>query len=181
MDQNGLRVDLKEAFYNIKIEEADKHKTAFEVKGIPYEFNSMVMGFKDSPAILQRIMVTVLNELIGHGVKVHIDDVVIHATSRKAHDELLVEVCERLQENNLKINFDKLQIGMNEVKLLGVSINGSEIIPLEKQKEKILEAEIPKNISSLRKYLRCVSWYRSFIKILASKSYHLANSLRIKN
>lgn len=37
---------LKEVFSNIEIEELDKYKCAFEVKGIPVEFNSMVMDLR---------------------------------------------------------------------------------------------------------------------------------------
>lgn len=49
-------IDCKEAFYSVEIEEKDKYKTAFECKNLCYEWNSMIMGFKNSPMILQRIM-----------------------------------------------------------------------------------------------------------------------------
>ena len=39
-------MDLKEKFYHIEIEE--KHKTAFEFDGRMYEWNSMVMRFKNT-------------------------------------------------------------------------------------------------------------------------------------
>ncbi|KKO74095.1 pol polyprotein [Vairimorpha ceranae] len=48
--------DLKDGLHNVKIEEQDKHKTAFELYGRVYEWNSMVMGYKKSPQILPRIM-----------------------------------------------------------------------------------------------------------------------------
>ena len=49
-------LDLKEGYFQIKIRNEDKHKTAFEVNGKKYEFNRMPMGFKNSPFIFQRIM-----------------------------------------------------------------------------------------------------------------------------
>lgn len=57
-------IDLKEGFYSVEIEEKDKMKTAFEFDGRVYEWNSMVMGFKNSPQILQRIMCKVLEKRI---------------------------------------------------------------------------------------------------------------------
>ena len=48
-------VDLKEGFYHIAIEEEDKKKTAFEFEGRVYEWNGMVMGFKNAPQILQMV------------------------------------------------------------------------------------------------------------------------------
>ena len=49
-------IDLKEAFYHIKIKEEHRHKTAFEYRRQKYEWTGMVMGFKNSPTIIQRIM-----------------------------------------------------------------------------------------------------------------------------
>ncbi len=63
-------IDLKEAFYSIEINENHKFKTAFEFDGIAYEWNSMPMGFKNSPMIMQRVMNIILNQLIHKGVEV---------------------------------------------------------------------------------------------------------------
>lgn len=49
-------IDLKEAYYYVENLETGKYKTAFEFKGQVYEWNSMVMGFKNSPMIMQRTM-----------------------------------------------------------------------------------------------------------------------------
>lgn len=69
-------VNSKEGFYHVEIEEIGKHKTVFEFDGRVYEWNSMVVGFKNSPQILQRIMNGVLERL---EVKVYMDDIVVHA------------------------------------------------------------------------------------------------------
>ncbi|KAF9743552.1 Polyprotein P3, partial [Nosema granulosis] len=80
---------LKESFYHVEIEEHHKHKTAFEVNGRVYEWNIMVMGFENSPHIMQRVMNNVLNRYRGKGVEVYMDDIVIHAKDTNVHDELL--------------------------------------------------------------------------------------------
>ena len=72
-------IDLKEGFYHIEIEESDnKHKTAFEIDRKVYERNSMVMGFKNAPQILQRVMNRILERMIGREVEVYRDDIVVH-------------------------------------------------------------------------------------------------------
>ncbi|ELQ75626.1 LTR Retrotransposon [Trachipleistophora hominis] len=54
---NNLTVlDLKEGYYEIEIEEADKHKTAFEFGNNVYEWCGIVMGFKNAPMIFQRVI-----------------------------------------------------------------------------------------------------------------------------
>ena len=78
-------VDLKDGFYSIEIAEEDKFKTAFEFNGQVYKWNSMVMGYKNSPQILQRIMDNIFRDLRGKGVEIYIDDIVIYGKmGRKA-------------------------------------------------------------------------------------------------
>lgn len=89
-------VDLKERFYHIEIEEEDKHKTAFEFDGRIYQWNGMVMGYKNAPAILQRVMNEILGDLKGKSVEVYMDDIVIHSPLEEEHDRLVQEVLERL-------------------------------------------------------------------------------------
>ncbi|KAF9746157.1 Polyprotein P3 [Nosema granulosis] len=67
-------IDLKEGFYHIEIEDEHKHKTDFEFDGRVYKWNSMVMGFKNSPHIMQKTMNRVLEEFRGNGVEVYMDD-----------------------------------------------------------------------------------------------------------
>ncbi|MGL5691643.1 MAG: reverse transcriptase family protein, partial [Bacteroidales bacterium] len=129
-------LDLKDAFYSIEIEERDKHKTAFEFNGIVYEWNSMVMGYKNAPQILQRVMTKILDDELKNGVSIYMDDVIICGRTRGEHDKLLRRVLERLEINNLKVNKQKIQLALGEVELLGVKINGLEQAPNEiKQNE----------------------------------------------
>ena len=116
-------LDLKEGFYHIEIREEDKHKTAFELDGQVYEWNSMVMGFKNSPQILQRVMNKIFADHKGKGIEVYIDDIVIHAQTERMHDELVKEAMKLLEENNMTVNREKIQWKKKEIKLLGVTVN----------------------------------------------------------
>jgi hypothetical protein len=77
--------DSKEAFYSIEIAEEDKHKTAFEFNGKVYECNSMVMGYKNSPQILQRIMGIIFSDMKGKGIEVYMVDIVIYSRNIEEH------------------------------------------------------------------------------------------------
>lgn len=103
-------IDLKEGFYHIEIEEEDKHKTAFEFDGQIYEWNSMVMGFKNSPQILQRVMNQILGDLKNKGFEVYMDDIIIHTKTHQEHNALLTEVLKRLKVNKMRINKEKIQL-----------------------------------------------------------------------
>ncbi|MGL5708995.1 MAG: reverse transcriptase family protein [Aeromonas sp.] len=108
-------LDLKEGFYTIEIEEEDKGKTAFEFDGRVYEWNSMVMGLKNSLRILQRMITKILENELRCGVSVYMDDIVVCGRTRVEHDEVLRRVLQKLCNNNLKINENKLQFALSEV------------------------------------------------------------------
>ncbi|MGL4850595.1 MAG: reverse transcriptase domain-containing protein, partial [Clostridium sp.] len=171
-------IDLKEGFYHIEIEEAHKHKTAFEYDGRIYEWNSMVMGFKNSPHIMQRAMNIVLDNFRGKGVEVYMDDIVIHAKSSKEHDDLLEEIVKTFKSCGLRINPSKIQYKLEEVKLLGVTINGIDIKPNEIRKQEALEYRKPENVRDLRRFLGLAGWFRDFIPHYAYRTARLTEALK---
>lgn len=138
------------------------------------------MGFKNAPMIFQRIMNTVLEEFIGRGVEVYLDDLLVHAPTKEEHDTLLNKIPRRLQEHNMRINKAKLRLGMEETKLLGVSINGKEQIPWEVKKNEALEYPIPKSMQELRRFLGLAGWFRNFIKNYAALTAELFEALKLR-
>ena len=59
-------------------------------------------------ATFQKMMNELLRDLINTGkVAVFIDDVIIGTKSEKGHDELVVEVIKRLEENDLYVKPEK--------------------------------------------------------------------------
>ena len=174
-------LDLKEGFYNIKIRKKDRAKTAFEYDGKIYEWKRMVMGYKNSPQLMQRQMTKVLEGLIGQGVQVYIDDILIHAENEEKHDELVREVSRRLEYTRMRVNPNKVQFKKREVNVLGVTVNGERQLPAEIKKNEALEYERPKTVKELRRFLGLTGWFRNFIKDYARSSIYLTDALKTKN
>lgn len=63
---NGSRwssvLDLKSGFYQIEMEETDKHKTAFVCPLGLFEFNRMPQGITNAPSTFQRLMERCIRE-----------------------------------------------------------------------------------------------------------------------
>ncbi|KAF9758262.1 Retrovirus-related Pol polyprotein from transposon [Nosema granulosis] len=141
----------------------------------------MVMGYKNSPQILQRIMDQSFRSLKGKGVEIYMDDIVIYGKTKEEHDRLCREVISRLAKNNMKLNKSKIQYCKEEVKLLGVTVNGRDIKLSEVKKNEALEFPVPKNVSEVRRFLGLTGLFRDFIKDYAGKTLALTDSLRGKN
>ena len=80
----------------------------------------MVMGFKNSPQILQRTMDKIFEEYRGNGIEIYMDDIVIHVKTKRKHDELLIECIKQLSQNKMRVNINKIQFFQESIKLLCV-------------------------------------------------------------
>ena len=88
--------------------------------------------------------------------------------TEEEHDELVVEVIKRLEENDLYVKPEKCKWKVKEVGFLGVVI-GPEGIKMEKEKVKgILEWLTLKCIKEVQKFLGLANYYRQFIKRFAT-------------
>jgi len=68
----------------------------------------MFFRLTNSPATFQAMMNELLRDLTNTGkVAVFIDDVIVGTETEEEHDELVVEVIRRLEENDLYIKLEK--------------------------------------------------------------------------
>ena len=134
-------------------------------------FEPTVMFFRltNSPAIFQAMMNKLLRDLINTGkVVVFIDDVIVGTETEEGHDELVVEVIKRLEENDLYVKLEKCKWKVREVEFLGVVI-GPERIKMEKEKVKgVLEWLTLECVKDIQKFLGLANYYHRFIENFAS-------------
>lgn len=91
----------------------------------------MVMGYKNSPQIFKRVMDRIFRDMKSKGVEIYMDDIAVYIKNVEEHERLIIEVLNKLSRNNMKLNVNKIQFCQKEIKLLGVTLNGEDIIPSE--------------------------------------------------
>ena len=125
----------------------------------------MFFGLMNSPATFQAMMNKLLRNLINTGkVAAFIDDVIVGTETEEGHDELVVEVIRRLEENDLYVKLEKCKWKVREVGFLGVVI-GPEGIKMENEKVKgVLEWLTPKCVKDMQKFLGLANYYHQFIE-----------------
>ena len=74
----------------------------------------------------------VFKDMLGKGVHVYLDDLLISAETMEEHMKLLKEVFRRLRESNLKLKVDKTSFFRKEVEYLGHIISYQGTRPNEK-------------------------------------------------
>ena len=95
------KLDLLSGFWQILIKEADRKKTAFNTGTGKWEFCVMPFGLTNAPSTFQKMMNDILRPLLGKGVLVYIDDILIHSRDRTEHMVLIQQVFQLLSDNNL--------------------------------------------------------------------------------
>ena len=102
-------LDLKSGFHQVPIHPDDVHKTAFIcVEGL-FEYLRMSMGMANAPSCFQRLLETIFSDMIGKGVLVYIDDLILYTETDDQHEVLLEKVLNRLAQARLALRPDKCQ------------------------------------------------------------------------
>ena len=159
------KMDLRWGYNNVRIKEGDEWKAAFTMPEESFEPTVMFFGWTNSPATFQAMMNELLRDLINTGkIAVFIDDVIVGTESEEGHNELIVEVIKRLEENDLYVKPEKCKWKVKEVGFLGVVI-GPGGIKIEEEKVKgVLEWPTPKLVKDIQKFLGLANYYRRFIE-----------------
>ena len=94
---------------------------------------------------------------------VYIDDITISSPTMKQHLVDLENVFKRIQEANLKLNFDKCKFALPEVKVLGHMVSKKEIRPDIKKTEIIWNLPAPKDVTRVKSFVGMVNYVRKLI------------------
>lgn len=157
-------LDVKSAYWQVKVAESSRDKTAFTVpsRGL-FQFKRMPFGLSNSPATWQRLIDQVLGPELEPFVFVYLDDVVICTPTFEQHLEILEEVFKRLVKAGLTLSREKCQFCRGELRYLGYTVDshGLHVDPAKVQA--ILDIPTPRNVSEVRRVIGTASWYRRFI------------------
>jgi transposase InsO family protein len=172
-------MDMFWGFYHIKIKEEDTHKLAFSVGDGRFEFLQLPMGLKIAPAVFQRTMNMVFNELLRKFLLVYMDDVVVYSKSIKDHFEHLNKVFTRMRDAGLRFKIEKCQFFQHELPYLGFIIS-KEGIRLDPAKvESVLKFPTPsKDVGKLQSFLGMVGYFKRHIPGFASIARPLYSMLK---
>ena len=97
-------------------------------------------------------------------VESFINNITVGIETKKEHNELVVEILRRLEENYLYVKPEKCKQKVREVDFLEVVLE-LESIKMEEVKVKmVLDWPVPKSVKNIQKFLRLANYYRRFIE-----------------
>ena len=157
-------LDIKSAYWQVEIEEQDKHKTAFVVGQLGfYECERMSFGLTNAPATFQRLIESCLGDLNLHQCLLYLDDIVIFSQTYEEHLNRLETIFKRLQ-TGLKLKPSKCKFFRRSIKYLGHIVSSDGVGTDPDKTSCIEEWPIPTTVKQVQSFLGFVGYYRRFIK-----------------
>ena len=124
-------------YHQVVVSGQDRVKTAFLTHRILYVYNVMPFGFCSAPATFKHLMEKLLCQLVGYGVLIYFDDVLLYADDSEDLIELLRRVLKRLINAGLKCKAKKCHLFANKIHYLGHVVRRGSLLPESAKIDKI--------------------------------------------
>ena len=169
------KIDLVCAYYQILMEEADIHKTAFKTPFGTYEWLVMPQGLCNAVATFQRYMNWVLRKYVGRFCAVYIDDISIWSNSVEEHEKHVRLILEALREEGICASKRKSVLFADKINFLGHTISSKGVEPGQTKVDKILASRIPRSATDIKEFNGLVNYIGQFIPGLSEWSTVLSD------
>ncbi|GKE15698.1 putative gag-pol polyprotein, partial [Tanacetum coccineum] len=147
------KIDRRLGYHQLKIQEEDIPKTAFQTRYGHYEFIVMPFGLTNAPTAFMNLMNRVCRPMLDKSVIVFIDDILIYSKSAKDHETHLRQVLGMLKQEKLYAKFSKCEFWLREVQFLGHVINNEGIKVDPAKINAIMNWEQTKTPTEIRSFL----------------------------
>ncbi|KAK9395798.1 hypothetical protein NXF25_019159 [Crotalus adamanteus] len=175
------KLDLREAYYRIRIKPGDEWKTAFNCPLGSFQFTVMPFGLKGAPAVFMQTINAVLHEHLYHGVLVYLDDILIYSKTMEEHIRLVREVLHKLLQAQLFVKLSKCEFHKTRIEYLGYKISASGIEMDPAKVKAVLEWQVPRTRRQLQSFLGFANFYRQFVPDFARVALPLTELLKTRN
>ena len=154
-----IKIDLKDAFNQMKIKEGDEWKTAFKTRYGTFEYLVMPFGLTNAPVTFQKYVNWVLNEELDQEGVAYVDNILVIRHNQVTHHEKVQKILMKLYKAGLRAKLAKCQFEVTRVKFLEYMV-GKEGVSTDPEKtQAVKDWNPPKTVKQLQAFLGFINFY----------------------
>ncbi|XP_077166890.1 uncharacterized protein LOC143823989 [Paroedura picta] len=174
------KLDLREAYYRVRIKKGHEYLTAFNTPLGQFEYTVMPFGLAGAPGVFMNMINEIMHDLLYQGVLVYIDDILVYSENVESHADLVREVLNRLRKHQLFAKLSKCEFHRDAVEFLGFRVSQAGIEMDPGKVRDLLAWEPPRTRRQLQSFLGFANFYRTFIPNFAKVALPLTDLLKTK-
>ena len=156
--------DLRSGYWQFRLDEESKPKTAFTWNGDTYHYNVLPFGMTDSGALFSRNVHEAVSVLGNDGYLRYVDDNLIYATDFKVFKDRLAKFLQTLITNGLKLNASKCSFISAQARFLGRIITSNGIEADKDYVQALIDIPAPTTRKELLSFLGRIVWLKSYLE-----------------
>ena len=165
------RLDVKSAFWHVKLDEASSHLTTMTTPFDRYRWKRLPFGRKVSSEIFQKRLLQALEGI--SGIMCVADDIVVIGqgdnleTAKADHAQNLILLQKQCKDKNIKLNDKKSDIEKSSISFMGHTISNKGIVSDPKKVKAVQDMPKPTDASRVRRLYGFVQYLMRFLPNLA--------------
>lgn len=169
-------LDAKSAFWQLALDEESSYLCTFATPWGRYRFRRVPFGLSTAPELFQQAIDRVFERQTI--VMPYFDDILVASRTSSEHTTHLRKVLMTARNNNLKLNKDKLKLGLSSVTYLGHQLTQDGIAPDPDKVKAINAIQPPTEKAELLRFLGMATYLMKFVPNFSSKTQPLRELLK---
>ena len=119
----------------------------------------MTFSFANTPPCFQRYMDKVFVLLLYKGIKIYLDDILIHSKTTVEHVDRVLSVLQCLENAILYCNVKKCKFNKKKIEFLGVNVSWDGFEMEDKKIANVLDWQRPTSMQGVHEFISFVNFY----------------------
>jgi len=158
------KLDIRDAYYNLRIAKGDEWKTAFRTCYGLYEYCVMPFGLTNASASFQRWMNEILSDNLDIFCVAYLDNILVFSQNEEKQREHAQAILKRIGDTGLMLKAFKCEFHTTETEYLGYVISPQGLRMDEEKIRTIKDWKEPANVKGIQRFLSFPNFYQWFIK-----------------